>query len=982
MEHLKRKLIIGIILLLALTGLFGAFFQIFNAKRMIIHRMETRASMTKVMSQCLETDLQLSMNVGSAVKESIENRVRLGSAACKKIMEADWDGKPMFFMGGAVIVVTEKGIQYPKRFPAGVIVSADQFTEEMGMTYTRSPDDENRSDPFYVVYYCRVNDSAYYIEWEKRENFDKRQDELYVSGMSFAGLERAFNIDLLIIDTAEKETGEHPLLYKSENLPESTTAEALGITDQMLSSAVGSSIELTGKLFAETDQTLVIGGQLYEVFLKEIDNAVIPDATAAYLSPFQNTRAQVKQQIEMILAIFVAVAIVFLVWLYSVLLLVRKSGLTERQREEYSSKSCWQRILGFLGVASAVILLVFALMFSLFRLFSIYQQVDTSILTLQKRIEDNSDRPRIAEDKKKKIYEDYAAKTAELLTEYPDLFDTDDLQTFCDIIGADYIMLFDSNGDEVLTNSDFVDLSLGTDPSSTTVEFRLLLNGVPSITHDLMTDEQTKLSNFIFGARVGKPGKGDRYGAMLMAVPKDRIVFGGVGVAEDVMVSLVSDGMLAFSVDPESGTILYASDPTLTGNSAVNLGLPEEALHGEFQDFFKLDGLPYFGKSGEIGDTICLYAADSSNIYSHVATTSMISGLISFCFLLILALYMMYGYRKNFEKYASAEPSPENSSTEKRSLVGIQKYLKDLATKLGVNRGAYVPRGNAVIAAQILLILGVAWIGVKFLSDQTGASKSLISFIVSGQWAKGFNLFAVTGIFILLAEVIVAVMVLRIFIRLLGAALGRMGTTVCRLLLKILTYVGIIVFVYFALYDLGLSPGTLLASLGMLSFAISLGGKDLITDVLAGFSIVFDREYENGDIIEVGGYRGEVLEIGVRSTKLEGSGGNIKIIGNRDVKDIVNLTRKNSWYLMEISISDDQSLDSIEAMLNEQLPRIGQSIPEIISGPYYKGVISFGHGSITLSIITECKEKNYLLVQRSVNRAILDLFTREGIKIL
>ncbi len=43
-----------------------------------------------------------------------------------------------------------------------------------------------------------------------------------------------------------------------------------------------------------------------------------------------------------------------------------------------------------------------------------------------------------------------------------------------------------------------------------------------------------------------------------------------------------------------------------------------------------------------------------------------------------------------------------------------------------------------------------------------------------------------------------------------------------------------------------------------------------------GLSIVFEGEYQVGDIIEVGGYRGEVLEIGVRTTKLEGRGGNIK----------------------------------------------------------------------------------------------------------
>ena len=133
----------------------------------------------------------------------------------------------------------------------------------------------------------------------------------------------------------------------------------------------------------------------------------------------------------------------------------------------------------------------------------------------------------------------------------------------------------------------------------------------------------------------------------------------------------------------------------------------------------------------------------------------------------------------------------------------------------------------------------------------------------------------------------VTVTLLRIFIQLLSNAFGTRGETICRLLLNLLSYGGIIVFVYFALYDLGFSPGTLLASLGLLSFAVSLGAKDLVTDILAGLSIVFDGEYQVGDIIEVGGYRGEVLEIGVRTTKLEGRGGNIKItMGQGDTDGI------------------------------------------------------------------------------------------------
>lgn len=273
-------------------------------------------------------------------------------------------------------------------------------------------------------------------------------------------------------------------------------------------------------------------------------------------------------------------------------------------------------------------------------------------------------------------------------------------------------------------------------------------------------------------------------------------------------------------------------------------------------------------------------------------------------------------------------------------------------------------------------------IGVNLRSAQSGGRASLIDFIVRGQWTKGFNLFAVTSVFLLLGETFVVVAAVKLLIRLVSRALGTRGETVCRLLLSLVGYAGGIFFVYYALYNLGFAPGTLLASLGLLSFAVSLGAKDLVTDIVAGLSIVFEGTYQIGDIIEVANYRGEVLEIGVRTTKLEGRGGNIKMIANRDVKNVVNMTRKNSWYPLEVTVSADQSLEKIEALLAEELPHIGASIPEIVSGPYYKGVTGLGKGNMTLSIIAECNEADYHQVQRALNRAVQELLAENEIRIL
>ena len=346
---------------------------------------------------------------------------------------------------------------------------------------------------------------------------------------------------------------------------------------------------------------------------------------------------------------------------------------------------------------------------------------------------------------------------------------------------------------------------------------------------------------------------------------------------------------------------------------------------------------------------------------------------------------MLHGYRKFFDEWSEVGQTLKSDVNEIETAEGRRKYSRDpgIRWKSSTERyGSLAPIHNAFMALKVLLVIGIFQIGLVVLTSTDETQNSMLSYILHGQWTKGLNLFALTAILVLFAEVVLAVVLVKLLLRLISQALGTKGDTVCRLLINLADYAGVICFAYFALYDLGFNPSTLLASLGLLSFAISLGAKDLITDVIAGLSIVFEGEYQVGDIIDVGGYRGEVLEIGVRTTKLEGRGGNIKIIGNRDIKNVVNMTRKNSWYPMEINVSSDQSLVGIEKVLDENLPQIGESIPEILSGPYYKGITSMGKGALTLSIIAECDEADYYVVQRALNHAVQEMLEENGIKMV
>ena len=103
--------------------------------------------------------------------------------------------------------------------------------------------------------------------------------------------------------------------------------------------------------------------------------------------------------------------------------------------------------------------------------------------------------------------------------------------------------------------------------------------------------------------------------------------------------------------------------------------------------------------------------------------------------------------------------------------------------------------------------------------------------------------------------------------------------TVIRLisnLIKVVVAVGLVIAV---LAIWGIDTTALITGAGVITLIVGLGMQSLISDVVAGLFIVFENEFNVGDIITIDDFRGTVVSIGIRTTKLEALG-NIKIINN------------------------------------------------------------------------------------------------------
>ena len=210
---------------------------------------------------------------------------------------------------------------------------------------------------------------------------------------------------------------------------------------------------------------------------------------------------------------------------------------------------------------------------------------------------------------------------------------------------------------------------------------------------------------------------------------------------------------------------------------------------------------------------------------------------------------------------------------------------------------------------------------------------------------------------------------------------SKKGKTLSRLFVSFLKWVIALCALFFTMDAWGANTTTILASAGVFTLIIGLGSQSLVADILAGIFIVFEGEFQVGDIVIIDGWRGEVTEIGIRTTKLVDAGYNVKIVNNSEIKTIINQTQELSLAKAYVAISYDSRIEKVEAVIADNLASFKEKIPAIVEGPFYKGVSELGESGVTLLFVAKCQEDDIYQVQRDMNREIKVMFDNNNIEI-
>jgi moderate conductance mechanosensitive channel len=196
--------------------------------------------------------------------------------------------------------------------------------------------------------------------------------------------------------------------------------------------------------------------------------------------------------------------------------------------------------------------------------------------------------------------------------------------------------------------------------------------------------------------------------------------------------------------------------------------------------------------------------------------------------------------------------------------------------------------------------------------------------------------------------------------------------TLSKLLFSLLRYsVFILAFlVILSIWGVDVIPA--IAGLGIIGLVIGLGAQRMIQDMIAGFFIVFENHYDMGDIIEVKGFRGTVLELGLKSTIIQHWTGHIQIFSNSQMSPVTNYSRFYAQAIITFSVPYNTDIKHLTSTLNASLKTFKETHTEITSDALVLGVTQFLASGIEMTLTCQTQPNFQFGIERDLRVFILD----------
>jgi small conductance mechanosensitive channel len=203
----------------------------------------------------------------------------------------------------------------------------------------------------------------------------------------------------------------------------------------------------------------------------------------------------------------------------------------------------------------------------------------------------------------------------------------------------------------------------------------------------------------------------------------------------------------------------------------------------------------------------------------------------------------------------------------------------------------------------------------------------------------------------------------------------------------VISGVGIFVILFSAIIQilgvLNIDVKPLIASAGVVGLAIGFGAQTLVKDVINGFFILLENQYDVGDAVRVGGVQGTVENMTLRRTVLRDADGSVHTVPNSEIKIVSNMTRDWTQVALHIAVDYSENSDRVVQVLREIALEVWndeQYRQFLVSQPEVPGIERVTGTEVDYVMLVKTRPGKQLEVTRELRRRIKECFQKNEIK--
>jgi len=209
----------------------------------------------------------------------------------------------------------------------------------------------------------------------------------------------------------------------------------------------------------------------------------------------------------------------------------------------------------------------------------------------------------------------------------------------------------------------------------------------------------------------------------------------------------------------------------------------------------------------------------------------------------------------------------------------------------------------------------------------------------------------------------------------------RRQKTLLKLMQNVISYVVYFSAILAVLSEFNIDVKGIIAGAGVIGLAVGFGAQSLVKDIITGFFIIFEDQFSVGDYVKIGTFEGTVEEIGLRTTKVKSFTGEVSILPNGTIAQVINYSVRNSIAIIDVTISNENDIDHVEKHITNYLSNLQNQEEDIVKEPMILGVQSMTATEVVLRITAETKQMKNYDVARKIRRDLRSYLLSKGINI-